>query len=61
MKKSIANMVQVCTEPGITPAGTGIEQVEWSILGHTYWLKSEGESCFRRFRGGAAATCCFAR
>jgi quercetin dioxygenase-like cupin family protein len=46
MKKAIANMVQVCTEPGITPAGTGIEQVEWSILGHTYWLKSEGESCF---------------
>ena len=43
MKKSIANMVQVCTEPGITPAGTGIEQVEWSILGHTYWLKSEGD------------------
>jgi hypothetical protein len=28
---------------GITPAGTGkagqTEEVVWSILGHTYWLK----------------------
>lgn len=46
MKTAIANMVQVNTEPGITRAGTGLDGVEWSILGHTYWMKTEGEACF---------------
>ena len=35
---------------GITPAGSGdagqAKNVEWSILGHTYWLKAESEDCF---------------
>lgn len=32
--------------PGITTAGLGQGGVVWSILGHTYWLKAECESCF---------------
>ena len=35
---------------GITPAGTGkadqAQDVVWSILGHTYWLKAESDGCF---------------
>jgi quercetin dioxygenase-like cupin family protein len=35
---------------GITPPGTGkanaSEDVTWSILGHTYWLKAQSEECF---------------
>lgn len=31
---------------GITAAGTGQDGVVWSVLGHTYWLKAECESCF---------------
>jgi quercetin dioxygenase-like cupin family protein len=35
---------------GITPAGTGkagqAQEVVWSILGHTYWLKAESDACF---------------
>ena len=35
---------------GITPAGTGksgqTQEVVWSILGHTYWLKAECDGCF---------------
>jgi mannose-6-phosphate isomerase-like protein (cupin superfamily) len=35
---------------GITPPGTGkanaTEDVTWSILGHTYWLKAQSEDCF---------------
>ena len=35
---------------GITPAGSGKvgepQEVVWSILGHTYWLKAESEDCF---------------
>ena len=35
---------------GITPAGTGktgqAQEVVWSILGHTYWLKAECDGCF---------------
>jgi mannose-6-phosphate isomerase-like protein (cupin superfamily) len=35
---------------GITPAGTGkagqTQEVAWSILGHTYWLKAECDGCF---------------
>lgn len=32
--------------PGVTPAGTGLDRVVWSVLGHTYYLKSDSESCF---------------
>jgi quercetin dioxygenase-like cupin family protein len=31
---------------GITAAGQGQDGVAWSVLGHTYWLKAECESCF---------------
>jgi quercetin dioxygenase-like cupin family protein len=31
---------------GITPAGQGQDRVMWNVLGHTYWLKAESESCF---------------
>jgi mannose-6-phosphate isomerase-like protein (cupin superfamily) len=35
---------------GITPAGSGKagepNEVVWSILGHTYWLKAECDGCF---------------
>ena len=35
---------------GITPPGSGkanpSEDVAWSILGHTYWLKAESDDCF---------------
>jgi uncharacterized cupin superfamily protein len=33
-------------EAGITPAGEGVDGVVWSILGQTYSLKQESESCF---------------
>ncbi|MGJ3262086.1 MAG: cupin domain-containing protein [Salinarimonas sp.] len=46
MDTTPANFAPVMTEPGITRAGTGVRAVEWSILGHTYWLKTEGQSCF---------------
>lgn len=46
MDKTPANTAPVATAAGITPAGAGIDRVEWSILGHTYWLKTEGQSCF---------------
>jgi mannose-6-phosphate isomerase-like protein (cupin superfamily) len=32
--------------PGITRADTGLDAVVWNVLGHTYWLKAECESCF---------------
>ena len=32
--------------PGITPAGAGEDGVVWSILGQTYSLKCNTESCF---------------
>ena len=35
---------------GITPAGSGdagqAKNVEWSILGQTYWPQAESEDCF---------------
>ena len=37
---------QVELEAGVTPAGTGLAGVEWSILGHTYYLKAEGANAF---------------
>lgn len=46
MKKAIANQVQVELDAGITRAGTGIDEVTWSILGHTYYLKAESANAF---------------
>jgi quercetin dioxygenase-like cupin family protein len=31
---------------GITPAGEGEDAVVWNVLGHTYTMKADGESCF---------------
>lgn len=33
-------------DAGITAAGQGQDGVLWRVLGHTYWLKAECESCF---------------
>jgi len=42
MKTASANQVQVGLDPGVTPAGAGLDEVVWNILGHTYYLKAEG-------------------
>jgi uncharacterized RmlC-like cupin family protein len=31
---------------GITQAGEGEDAVAWRVLGHTYYMKAWGESCF---------------
>ncbi len=46
MKTAIANHVQVELDPGVTQAGTGLAEVVWNILGHTYYLKAEGANAF---------------
>jgi quercetin dioxygenase-like cupin family protein len=46
MKRSPANLVQVGLDPGITKAKAAIDDVEWRILGHTYWLKAESANAF---------------
>lgn len=46
MRTAVANHAQVQLEAGITPAGAGVAGVEWSILGHTYYLKAEGANAF---------------
>jgi quercetin dioxygenase-like cupin family protein len=32
--------------PGITPAGSGQDEVVWNVLGHRYFLKAHGANCF---------------
>ena len=32
--------------PGITTAGAGQDEVSWNVLGHRYFLKAHGASCF---------------
>jgi hypothetical protein len=32
--------------PGITAAGSGQDEVVWNVLGHRYFLKAHGGSCF---------------
>jgi quercetin dioxygenase-like cupin family protein len=32
--------------PGITPAGSGQDEVVWNVLGHRYFLKAHGPTCF---------------
>ncbi|MEM6761383.1 MAG: cupin domain-containing protein [Pseudomonadota bacterium] len=46
MKAAVPNMVPVNMAAGITRKGDAVDAVEWHILGHTYWLKSEGETAF---------------
>ena len=44
MSQSITNQVPVDLSGGVVRAGQG--DIEWSILGHTYWLKAETAECF---------------
>lgn len=46
MRKTVPNMVPVNMAGGITRAGEAVDEVVWNILGHTYWMKSEGETAF---------------
>ena len=46
MRTAGTNQVQVGLEPGVTPAGSGLHEVVWNILGHTYYLKAEGANAF---------------
>ncbi len=46
MRTADANQVQVRLNPGVTPAGTGLAEVVWNILGHTYYLKAESANAF---------------
>jgi quercetin dioxygenase-like cupin family protein len=39
-------MVKQALEAGITRAGQGQDAVVWNVLGHTYFMKVQGESCF---------------
>jgi quercetin dioxygenase-like cupin family protein len=39
-------MMGLALPPGITRDGEGVDGVVWNVLGHTYWLKAECESCF---------------
>lgn len=46
MRLSIPNQAPIQLDPGITPAGTGVSDVVWNILGHTYYLKAESVNAF---------------
>jgi quercetin dioxygenase-like cupin family protein len=39
-------MVERALSAGITRAGEGEDAVAWNVLGHTYYMKAQGESCF---------------
>lgn len=39
-------MVERALAAGITRAGEGQDAVVWNILGHTYFMKAVGSSCF---------------
>lgn len=39
-------MVERALAAGITRAGEGEDAVVWNVLGHTYYLKALGSSCF---------------
>jgi quercetin dioxygenase-like cupin family protein len=46
MKLATPGLVKVQLDAGITAAGTGIDDVVWNILGHTYYLKAEDANAF---------------
>jgi uncharacterized cupin superfamily protein len=46
MKFASPNLAPITLVPGITPAGGGIDDVVWRILGHTYYLKAETAAAF---------------
>jgi quercetin dioxygenase-like cupin family protein len=39
-------MVEQALSAGISRAGEGQDKVVWNVLGHTYYLKALGPSCF---------------
>jgi quercetin dioxygenase-like cupin family protein len=39
-------MVERALSAGITRAGESEDAVVWNVLGHTYTMKAQGESCF---------------
>ena len=39
-------MVEQALPAGITPAGEGQDEVAWNVLGHRYFLKAQGPTCF---------------
>jgi quercetin dioxygenase-like cupin family protein len=41
-----AAMVEQALAAGITRAGEGQVGVVWNVLGHTYFMKAQGEQCF---------------
>jgi quercetin dioxygenase-like cupin family protein len=41
-----ASMVERALSAGITRADEGEDAVVWNVLGHTYYMKAQGESCF---------------
>ena len=45
-RQSIAEEERRCCPPGITAAGDGQDEVSWNVLGHRYFLKADGASCF---------------
>ena len=46
MRKAVENQIQVGLDPGVSPTGTGLDEVVWSILGHTYYLKASSANAF---------------
>jgi quercetin dioxygenase-like cupin family protein len=46
MKLATPEFVKVQLDAGITPANTGVDDVVWNILGHTYYLKAEDVNAF---------------
>ena len=39
-------MAEEALRAGITPAGAGQDKVAWNVLGHRYFLKTQGATCF---------------
>ena len=39
-------MAEQALRAGITPAGDGQDEAAWNVLGHRYFLKAHGATCF---------------
>ena len=39
-------MAEQALRAGITAAGSGQDEVSWNVLGHRYFLKAHGPTCF---------------
>lgn len=46
MRAASVNQTQVGLDPGVITAGSGLNDVVWNILGHTYYLKAESANAF---------------